>query len=127
MLPPAPTATGIEAAVVTASTSPARGSYRAVDAGGRRWRWTVTGAVAAGSATVTVTAANSAGSAEQSFAVTVLPPAPATVGSIEAATISEGGTHNVTASDYFAGEGVTYGAARSTVGGRRGSDGRQWR
>ena len=70
-------------------------------------------AVAAGSATVTVTAANAGGSAEQSFAVTVLPPAPVTVGSIEAATISEGDTHSVTASDYFAGDGVTYAAGSS--------------
>ena len=73
-------------------------------------------AVAAGSATVTVTATNSGGSAEQSFAVTVLPPAPAAVGSIEATTITEGGTHEVTASDYFEGEGVTYGAASSDAG-----------
>ena len=73
-------------------------------------------AVAAGSATVTVTATNTGGSAEQSFAVTVLPPAPAAVGSIEAATISEGDTHSVTASDYFAGDGVTYGAESSDGG-----------
>ena len=70
-------------------------------------------AVAAGNATVTVTATNLGGSAEQSFAVTVLPPAPAAVGSIEAATITEGGTHEVIASDYFSGEGVTYGAESS--------------
>ena len=73
-------------------------------------------AVAAGSATVTVTATNAGGSAEQSFAVTVLPPAPGTVGSIEAATISEGATHSVTASDYFAGEGVAYAAESSDIG-----------
>ncbi len=73
-------------------------------------------AVAAGSAMVTVTATNTAGSAEQSFAVTVLPPAPTAVGSIEAATISEGETHEVTASDYFSGEGVTYGAGSSDAG-----------
>ena len=61
---------------------------------------TLTGA-AVGSATVTVTATSAGGSAEQSFAVTVLPPAPTATGSIEAATISEGDTHEVTASDYF--------------------------
>ena len=70
-------------------------------------------AVAVGSATVTVTATNAGGSAEQSFAVTVVPPAPAAVGSIEAATLTEGATHMVTASDYV-GEGVT------TAGPRRG-------
>ena len=73
-------------------------------------------AVKAGSATVTVTATNAGGSAEQSFVVMVLPPAPAAVGSIEAATITEGGTHEVTASDYFSGEGVTYGAESSDAG-----------
>ena len=75
-------------------------------------------ALAVGSAAVTVTATNAAGSAEQSFAVTVLPPAPVTVGSIAAATITEGATHSVTASDYFAGEGVTYAAESSDIGGR---------
>ena len=73
-------------------------------------------AVATGSATVTVTATNAGGSAEQSFAVTVLPPAPAAVGSIEAATITEGATHMVTASGYFVGEGVTYTAESSDTG-----------
>ena len=73
-------------------------------------------AVAAGSATVTVTATNASGSAEQAFAVTVLPPAPVTVGSIAAATLTEGATHAVTASDYFSGEGVTYAAASSDTG-----------
>ena len=62
-------------------------------------------AVAAGSATITVAATNAGGSAEQAFAVTVVPPAPAAVGSIEAATLTEGATHMVTASDYFEGEG----------------------
>ena len=70
-------------------------------------------AVATGSATVTVTATNAGGSAEQSFAVTVLPPAPATVGSVAAVTLTEGAPHFVTASDYFAGEGVTYAAGSS--------------
>ena len=70
-------------------------------------------AVAVGSATVTVTATNAGGGAEQSFAVTVVPPAPTAAGSIEAATITEGDTHAVTASDYFAGEGVTYTAESS--------------
>ena len=73
-------------------------------------------AVAVGSATVTVTATNAGGSAEQAFAVTVVPPAPAAVGSIEAATLTEGATHMVTASDYFAGEGVTYTAESSDPG-----------
>ena len=76
-------------------------------------------AVAAGSATITVTATNAGGSAEQAFAVTVVPPAPpaptapAAVGSIEAVTLTEGATHAVTASDYFAGEGVAYAAESS--------------
>ena len=130
VLPPAPAAVGsIEAATLTedgtheviasdyfegegvtygAESSDSEVASVAVDGAGVTVR-----AVAAGSATVTVTATNTAGSAEQSFAVTVLPPAPAAVGSIEAATISEGGTHSVTASDYFAGEGMTYGAASS--------------
>ena len=72
-------------------------------------------AVAPGSATVTVTATNAGGSAEQRFAVTVVPPAPAAVGSIEAATLTEGATHMVTASDYFVGEGVTYTAESSNA------------
>ena len=70
-------------------------------------------AVAAGRATITVTATSGGGSVEQSFAVTVLPPAPAAVGSIAAATLTEGATHMVTASDYFVGEGVTYTAESS--------------
>ena len=70
-------------------------------------------AVAAGSATITVTATNAGGSAEQAFAVTVLPPAPATVGSVAAVTLTEGATHMVTASDYFVGEGITYAAESS--------------
>ena len=73
-------------------------------------------AFAAGSATVTVTATNAAGSAEQAFAVTVVPPAPVTVGSIAAATLAEGATHVVTAPDYFEGEGITYAAASSDTG-----------
>ena len=70
-------------------------------------------AVAAGSATITVTATNGGGSAEQAFAVTVVPPAPLAVGSIEAATFTEGATHMVTASEYFSGEGLTYTAESS--------------
>ena len=70
-------------------------------------------AVATGSATVTVTATNSGGSADQSFAVTVVPPAPEAVGSIAPATLAEGATHMVTASDYFEGEGATYTAESS--------------
>ena len=73
-------------------------------------------AVAAGGATVTVEATNASGSAEQAFAVTVLRPAPVTVGSIAAATLTEGASHSVTASDYFSGEGVTYAAASSDTG-----------
>ena len=130
VLPPAPTAVGsIEAATlaegethevtasdhfsgegVTYGAESSEAGVASVEVSGEAV--TVT-AVAAGSATVTVTATNTGGSAEQSFAVTVLPPAPTAVGSIEAATISEGETHSVTASDYFAGEGVTYGAASS--------------
>ena len=44
-----------------------------------------------------------------------MPSAPAAVGSIEAATITEGATHMVTASDYFSGEGVTYAAESSDM------------
>ena len=73
-------------------------------------------AVAAGEATVTVTATNSGGSAEQSFEVTVVPPAPEPVGSVEAATITLGATHTVTASDYFEGEGAMYTAESSDPG-----------
>ncbi len=72
-------------------------------------------AVAAGSATVTVTATNSGGSAEQRFAVTVLPPAPATVGSIGAVTLAEGETHVEDVSAHFSGEGITYTAESSNV------------
>ena len=75
-------------------------------------------AVAAGSATVTVTAANAGGSVEQAFAITVVPPAPiapTAAGSIAAATLTEGATHTVIASDYFAGEGVTYTAESSNA------------
>ncbi|MYB43296.1 MAG: hypothetical protein F4X76_14190, partial [Chloroflexi bacterium] len=70
-------------------------------------------AVAPGSTTITVTATNSGGSAEQGFAVTVLPPAPATVGSIEALTLAEGETHVEDASDHFSGDGITYTAESS--------------
>ena len=70
-------------------------------------------AVAAGEATVTVTATNAGGSAEQTFSVTVLPPAPTTVGSIAAVTLTEGATQAVTASDYFDGKGLTYAAQSS--------------
>ena len=133
VLPPAPAAVGsIEAATLTedgtheviasdyfegegvtygAESSDSEVATVAVDGAAV----TVT-AVAVGGATVTVTATNSGGSAEQSFAVTVLPPAPTATGSIEATTITEGGTHEVTASDYFAGEGVTYGAESSDDG-----------
>ena len=114
VLPPAPTATGsIEAATIR------RGRYARSDRLGllrggrasRTWRSaevataavngapvTVT-AVGAGSARVTVTATNSGGSAEQAFAVTVLPPAPATV-----AASGRDGARSVTASDYSASE-----------------------
>ncbi|MYI82395.1 MAG: hypothetical protein F4056_03490 [Chloroflexi bacterium] len=70
-------------------------------------------AVAVGSTTITVTATNSGGSAEQGLAVTVLPPAPATVGSIEALTLAEGETHVEDASDHFSGDGITYTAESS--------------
>ena len=130
VLPPAPAAVGsIEAATISeggthevAASDYFSGegvAYGAESSGSEVASVAVSGeavtvtAVAAGGATVTVTATNAGGSAEQSFAVTVLPPAPATVGSIEAATITEGGTHEVAASDYFSGEGVTYGAASS--------------
>ena len=82
-------------------------------------------AVAAGSATVTVTATNAVGSAEQSFAVTVVPLAPAAVGSIAAATLTEGATHMVTASDYFEGEGAH--VHGGVLGRRRRDGGGGWR
>ena len=97
-----------EGAMYTAQSSDAAVATVAVDGAAV----TVT-AVAAGSATITVTVTNAGGSAEQSFAVTVLPPAPATVGSVAAVTLTEGATHMVTASDYFEGEGVTYAAESS--------------
>ncbi len=75
-------------------------------------RVTVT-AVAAGESTVTVTATSGGGSAQQSFAVTVLPPAPTAVGSIAGATLTEGGTHAEDASAYFEGAGLTYTAESS--------------
>ncbi len=132
VLPPAPTAIGsIEAATITAGethsvtasdyfsegiTYAAESSDAAVVEVAVDGAAVTVTALAAGSATVTVTATNAGGSEEQSFAVTVLPPAPAAVGSIEAATISEGGTHVVTASDYFEGEGITYAAESSDIG-----------
>ena len=70
-------------------------------------------AVAAGSTTITVTATNSGGSAEQAFAVSVLPPAPAAAGSIEGVTLTEGATHAEDAADYFSGDGITYSAGSS--------------
>ena len=70
-----------------------------------------------------MTATNAAGSAEQRFAVTVVPPAPSRQSmSIAAATLAEGASHSVTASDYFSGEGITYAAAH--LGHGRG-DGRE--
>ena len=75
---------------------------------------TVTG-VAAGSTTITVTATNSGGSAEQRFPVTVLPPAPATGGSIEAVTLALGEAHVEDASDHFSGDGISYTAGSSKV------------
>jgi len=70
-------------------------------------------AAGAGSATVTVTATNSGGSAEQDFAVTVVPPAPVAVGSIEALTLAEGERHVEDVADHFSGEAITYTAESS--------------
>ena len=128
--PPAPTAVGsVEgvtltegaARVVDASvyfegagvTYTAESSEDAVASVGVEGAAVTVTAVAAGSATVTVTATNAGGSAEQAFAVTVVPPAPAPVGSIEGVTLTEGATHFVDASAHFEGEGVTY-TARSS-------------
>ena len=100
-----------EGAMYTAASSDTGVAAVAVDGASV----TVT-AVAVGSATVTVTATNAGGSAEQRFAVTVVPPAPTAVGSIEGVTLAEGATHSVTASDYFEGEGITYAAGSSDTG-----------
>ncbi len=69
--------------------------------------------VAVGSATVTVTAANSGGSATQSFVVTVVPPAPTLESRIPPAKVTRGETHTVTASDHFDGESLTCTASSS--------------
>ena len=101
-----------EGAMYTAESSDAGVASVAVDGAAV----TVT-AVAAGSATVTVTAENSAGSAEQSFAVTVTPPAPATVGSTLSLTLSEGGdAHEIDLAHSFSGSVERYGVA-ATPGG----------
>ena len=133
VVPPAPVAVGsIEAVTILEGATHAEDAssyfegevltYGAVSSGTGVATVVVDGAAvtvtagAAGSATVTVTATSPGGSAEQGFAVTVVPPAPVAVGSIEAATIPEGATHADDASDYFEGEGVTYAAASSDTG-----------
>ena len=130
VLPPAPTAVGsIAAATITEGTThtvtasdhfegegltyTAESSDTAVATVEVASTTVTVTAVAAGESVVTVTATNAGGSAAQSFAVTVLPPAPTAVGSIEGATLSEGATHTVTASDHFAGTGLTYAAESS--------------
>ena len=65
--------------------------------------------LAAGVATVTVTASNAAGSAEQVVVVTVAPAAPRVLGSIEGVTLVEGGAaRDLDLDDYFAGEVAGY-------------------
>ena len=70
---------------------------------------TLTG-VAAGSATVTVVATNTAGSASQSFAVTVNPPAPTTIGTLAAQTLTAGVSVRVDVAAGFSGTVDAYGA-----------------
>ena len=69
--------------------------------------------VAAGTATVTVTATNAAGSATQSFAVTVNAAAPQAAGALPAQTLTAGGTASVDVAGAFNGAVDTYSAASS--------------
>ena len=68
--------------------------------------------------TVTVTLEVTAGevSAVHQFPATVVPAAPTALGSIAALTLAGRETHTVSASEYFAGEGVTYDAESSDPG-----------
>ncbi len=68
---------------------------------------TLTGAKA-GAATVTVTAANTAGSATQTMAVSVTSAAPAAVGSLAARTLTAGGSAAVDVSGAFSGTVDSY-------------------
>ena len=73
--------------------------------------------LAAGVATVTVTAANASGSAGQVFAVAVEPDAPAALGRIEGVTLTAGGdAGEVVLADHFAGRVERYGAAADPAG-----------
>ena len=74
--------------------------------------------IGAGSATVTVIGTKSGRDERKQFTVTVsaMVAAPTATGSIEAATVTEGATHAVTASDYFDGEGAMYTAESSDPG-----------
>ena len=65
--------------------------------------------LAAGAATVTVWAANSSGSATQTFEVVVKPPAPNALPGSLALTLTEGGAaHEIDLADYFGGAVARY-------------------
>ena len=73
--------------------------------------------VAAGSAIITVTARNTAGSAEQTFTVTVSVPPPGVTGSsIPALAVNVGASAVVDVSGYFTGSGLSYAATSDTIG-----------
>ena len=73
--------------------------------------------LAAGTATVTATAINTAGSAEQVFAIAVAPAAPRALGGIAGVTLAEGGeAPEVDLSDYFGGMVDRYVVTADPVG-----------
>ena len=73
--------------------------------------------LAAGTATVTATAINTAGSAEQAFAIAVAPAAPRALGGIAGVTLAEGGeAPEVDLSDYFGGTVDRYVVTADAVG-----------
>ena len=85
--------------------------------------------LAVGAATITLEVTAGEVSALHQFPATVVPAPPTALGSIAALTLAGRETHTVTASGYFAGEGVTYAAESSDTerrhrgGGWRGGDG----
>ena len=81
--------------------------------------------LAVGTATVTLEVTAGEVSALHQFPATVAPAPPTALGSIAALTLAGRETHTVTASDYFAGEGVTYDAESSDTERRDGGGG--WR
>ena len=72
--------------------------------------------LAVGTATVTLEVTAGEVSALHQFPATVAPAPPTALGSIAALTLAGRETHTVTASEYFAGEGVTYAAESSDPG-----------